>query len=160
MTATVSLDSTVESFEHWRATKKHSGASQIPEALWDMVFALEEKGFSASIIKRALSISSSQYQNQRNQRFSAKPAPAVLDKAKFVEAKCKAEPKAPKNESNKTVKAVKSNHKNDDWISTDTIIVECLRPDGVQLKIHTTNKRIHDILDAFFKAEYPAVQAC
>ena len=36
------------------------------------------------------------------------------------------------------------------YLDTTTIIVECIRPDGHRLKIHTTNNRIDVIMQAFF----------
>lgn len=169
----VTLDSVVEAFGHWRKTKKGSGHRQIPPELWDMVFALEDRGLSPSIIKGALSISAHQYHLQKEKRQH--PAPAIssveassVDKsadaesppARFVEAKVEPASDVKISTAAKTVKAVKSNHKNEAWLSNETVVVECLRPDGYQLKIHITNKRIQEILNAFFQADYPATQSC
>ncbi len=176
MTTAVTLDNTVEAFEHWRATKKSTGASQIPSELWDMVFSLEAKGLSPSVLKGALSISFTQYQTQKQKRLAVRDSVSSLpasdnrassstaDTLKFVEAKCSrassSKPEAVATEAGRTVKAIKSNHNNSDWLSTDTVIVECIRQDGHQLKIHMTSKRINEILSAFFHNDYQAGQLC
>ncbi len=55
------------------------------------------------------------------------------------------------NATKQAISQLKSTHTRPaDYLDPTTIIVECIRPDGHRLKIHTTCKRVSTVMDAFF----------
>ena len=48
------------------------------------------------------------------------------------------------------------NNQSENYLDTMTIIVECIRPDGHRLKIHTTTDRLEYVMQAFFTQEAAA----
>ena len=158
------LDSVLRDIEHWRANKNQYPNKSIPDTIWRNIFELS-KVHSLSRIKSIFGVSSNQY-NLKHQQL----VQASLSSIKRVENKSDKQPHAAFceveiGESGATVTplpnvqhatpaavaSLKSNNNDpSSYLDLSTIIVECIRPDGHRLKIHTTTKKINEVMQAFF----------
>jgi hypothetical protein len=133
----VTLDDVIKAMEQWRANKRRQ-AEQIPESIWQQIFALLER-FSESTLRSALRISAAQFQRKlaeynRQAVASETPLP-VMD---FCEVK-----KSPSLLKNSLYKPAKIP-------ATNTLVVEFCRADGQVMKIHTTTDSFAQLMKAFF----------
>jgi len=173
----VTIDAAISAFTNWRATKKGSKSTPIPNALWDMAFALEAVGYTPSLIKTALGLSTNQYQTQKNKRNksntalpeTALPRPCFVEAAHQVSGGEKEWPKRTQedlpslsdlaNTNRQSIKSVKTNNANHS-LNPQTVIVECIRDDGHRLRIHTTDERMVEIFSAFFNQPSQVSELC
>lgn len=168
----VTFDEAFKALQHWRKHKKEYPCAGIPENVWLKVFQLENNGYTANELKRLLTLNSQQYDKKRNE--FRQPSDhintfATLDKAQnnpepnspvdFCEAAVK-----PDNQQNipsltqaadntkKVISKLKStDNKTENYLDMTTIIVECIRPDGQRLKIHTTSQSLNVVMQAFYQ---------
>jgi len=160
----VTLGSVLRDIEHWRANKNQYPNKSIPDTIWRNIFELA-KVHSLSRIKSIFGVSSNQY-NLKHQQL----VQAALPSIKQAENRSEKQPHADfceveidklgatvtplPNVQHATSAAVAGLKSNDNdpssYLDLSTIIVECIRPDGRRLKIHTTTKKINEVMQAFF----------
>lgn len=132
----ITLDDVLKAMDQWRANKRKR-AEQIPESIWQQIFALHER-FSESTLRSALGISAAQFQRKlaeyNRQAVPSAPLP-VMD---FCEIK--QSPPLLKNSLYKPAKIP----------ATNTLVVEFCRADGQVMKIHTTTDSFAQLMQAFF----------
>ena len=173
-TESISIDAVMNKLQHWRANKSSYPDSGIPNTVWEMIFSLEAEGHRAGTLRSLFGLNSTQYAKKReelkassskksNPSTSPKIPPQVpepVNPATFAEVSVtsSASPQAQvlslaqaAANNQQAVKHLRStNTSPEQYLDTTTIIVECIRPDGHRLKIHTTNSRIDVIMQAFF----------
>lgn len=168
---TVTLDTTFAALKHWREHKEKYEGGGIPDKLWKMFFQLENNGMSASEIRRFFSINSQQYARKRialmplnskkpviQQAPHKNPPNPVKTDVNFCEVNVQSsvDQRIPSltqaaKASKKTLSQLRStNSSPKEYLDLTTIIVECIRPDGHRLKIHTTTQSLDKVMDAFF----------
>ena len=170
---TVTLDEVFKAVQHWRHNKKDYDKPGIPDTVWLMIFQLEDNGgYSPKELKRLFTLNSGQYVVKRSQLLSTSKSPAqpstTVDttvpphqpKVAFAQVTVETDPpiktavpslSEAANATRQVVSHLKSTHSRPaDYLDPTTIIVECIRPDGHRLKIHTTCKRVSTVMDAFF----------
>lgn len=171
-TNAVTLDDAFKAFKHWRSHKAEYPSIGIPNDLWVTIFDLEDEGYSSTELKRLFALSSSQY-NIKKKEFCepVTPLPSISDDKpntaanKTVELMSFCEVAAPPareesipfltekikatQQSLSRLKSTDNNPKH--YLDTTTIIVECIRPDGHRLKIHTTNQSLNIVMATFYQ---------
>ena len=174
-TEQLSIDSVLNKLQHWRANKSSYPDSGIPETIWQMIFALEDAGHRPTTLRSLFSLNSGQYTKKREQlksKAALKPnqndqVPSKANKPRSlvefgeVSVVSTAPPRSDvpsltqaASQNRQAVKKLRSTESSPDhYLDTTTIIVECIRPDGHRLKIHTTNNRLDTIMQAFFSQE-------
>ena len=166
-----SLDSVFNAMKHWRSNKQAYDGPGIPQKIWDVIFQLEKQGHKKSDLCRTFGLNSEQYNIMRGRR-SPTVNISTENKVENIEVKIK-KPEAVQfgeaicadNIANKSIpplvqaaqqtKQVINQLKTSDnqperYLDMTTIIVECVRPDGHRLKIHTTNDRLDIVMQCFF----------
>ncbi len=169
-TEAVSIDAVMNKLQHWRDNKSSYPGSGIPDAVWEMIFSLEGAGHRATTLRSLFGLSSAQYTRKREQLKAApakKSNPSTSTKAPkrdtsatFAEVSVTSSgppqagvPSLAQAAANnqQAVKHLRStNTSAEQYLDPTTIIVECIRPDGHRLKIHTTNNRLDVIMQTFF----------
>ncbi len=168
----ITLDEVFKALQYWRKHKKEYPSKGIPEDVWLKIFQLESNGYTANELKRLLTINSQQYDKKRNQARQSQDysnTPATLNNPQsnletdssvhFCEAVVKPDnsqnvPALTQavNNTKKAISKLKStDNKIENYLDLTTIIVECIRPDGQRLKIHTTNKSLDVVMQAFYQ---------
>ena len=171
--APLTIDKVFSALKHWREHKNEYASTGIPKDVWLMIFQLENNGYSAAEIKRLFTLNSSQYAKKKQQLSNNIPTqiPAAPQKSQvsttqqsdndidFCETTVKqsAPQKIPTlaesaNQTKQAVSQLKStqNHPQG-FLDLTTIIVECIRPDGHRLKIHTTTQSLDKVMEAFYR---------
>ncbi len=164
--AAVTLDQAFKALQHWRANKKAYEGKGIPDPVWHLIFQLEDTNeYSDEELKRLFDLNSRQYTLKRAslRGDKIKKAPEIhasvsaLDdnnpEINFCEATIAQEVPSLTDTKNNILKLKSSQSKPEEILDLATIIVECIRPDGQRLKIHTTNKNLDRIIGAFFQQE-------
>ena len=170
--ATITLDEVFKAMQHWRKNKKDYSGVGIPDKIWSSIFQLEHNGYSASELKRCFTLNSKQYnlkKKQLSQSNDDSDTPVVTknnqnepDRAEETVSFCEATV-APTHQSDipslevatsdtkKALLQIKStNNPVESYLDMTTIIVECIRPDGYRLNIHTTTESLDKVMLAFF----------
>jgi len=169
----ITLDSVFKDMRHWRKHKNEYPGAGIPDNVWRKLFQLEDNGYAAKELKCLFTLNSRQYDLKRHQLYQSRDqsiTPVGLTKNQstpkqsdspvgFCEAVVKTErqqtiPALTQAASNtkKALSTLKSTHqKAESYLDLTTIIVECIRPDGQRLKIHTTSKSLDTVMQAFFE---------
>lgn len=165
------LDSVFKSMRHWRTHKSEYASAGIPDKIWLMVFELERQGYSGSELRRLFGLNTNQFSSKKsalsgNRAVESQAATVKVQnkKSKGVEPSfCKAvvdqcqtnsTPSLTEASTHPKITVTKlssSNDKVETYLDVTTIIVECFRPDGHRLQIHTTNKSIDKVMQAFFQ---------
>lgn len=169
--AAVTLDTTFAALKHWREHKEEYEGGGIPDKLWKMFFQLENNGMSPSEIRRFFSINSQQYARKRIELMPLNSKKSVMQQVPHknppthvktdvnfceVNVKSSVDQKIPSltqaaKASKKTLSQLRSTDSSaEHYLDLTTIIVECIRPDGHRLKIHTTTKSLDQVMQAFF----------
>lgn len=170
----ISLDSVYKDIKDWRKNKHTYDTKGIPDPIWISIFKLEEQGFSGNELRRTLGLNSKQY-NIKHAQLTGTADNACEPKADKVEPKIGSaasidfseaiiSDKAAQNQipslskatekAKQAIKQLKSTNNEPVWdLDNSTIIVECVRPDGYRLKIHTTNCRLDIVMKTFFNQE-------
>lgn len=173
----ITIDSVLRDMDHWRTHKNDYPNKAIPDNLWLKIFKLARE-HSPSRVKTIFGLNSKQYQVKYDQlTFTDLPpvkttAPAKSKNASnptaFCEvsvkpaasthAKPQAAPAPLAHTSRDALAQLKSNDSNPaSYLDISTTIVECIRPDGHRLKIHTTNKKLHEVMKVFFECGVPSL---
>jgi hypothetical protein len=161
--APITIESALIEFEHWRMNKDQYTSKGIPDELWLKVFKLAETN-SNSRIRAIFGINNKQY-NYKYEELTRAGLPPLKRAPNKSEQESKinfCEVNVGNNdelrlstESSATAKAVSYLKSNDNdpatYLDLSTIIVECIRSDGKRLKIHTTTKKIPEVMKAFFE---------
>jgi len=168
----IKFDEVFLAMKHWKENKSEYPGPGIPDKIWLMLFQLENNGYTASDLKRLFSLNSNQFKIKRNQLHQAldhsnsptKPnAPQSKAENNVAVDFCEAVVKSdnPQNippltqaadNTKKAISKLKStNHKTENYLDITTIIVECIRPDGQRLKIHTTNQSLNIVMKEFYQ---------
>jgi hypothetical protein len=176
----ITLDTVLDSFQHWRDNKSSYPSNSIPDEIWLQVFALESQGrYKGSALRKIFGLNSTQYSRKRtelcssseseqsgNKQSISKESADVAAKGGsangFGEAVVEPLVSAAIPSLNGTTKTDLSKLKStkDDgfsFLAQSTIIVECIRSDGHRLKIHTTNNSLAAVMQSFFGQEAPQV---
>jgi hypothetical protein len=143
------LDDVSLAMKCWRETKKNSSDS-MPDEIWINIFKLADM-HSEKRVRVFLGITTTQYAEryrklspQLNRSQTPDPSP------EFCEATI---PPDRERQTRSSVQALRSNKPAlESYIDTNTIIVECIKPDGHRIKIHAVQKNIREIMLAFFDA--------
>jgi len=166
----VTLDDAFKAFKHWRSNKAAYPSTGIPNHLWGTIFQLEDEGYSSTELKRLFALSSSQY-NIKKKEFCQRPTASssvssdkpnvAIKKTEELVSFCEAavppvvmEPFLTEKikSTQQTLSKLKSTDNNSShYLDTTTIIVECIRPDGHRLKIHTTNQSLNIVMATFYQ---------
>lgn len=171
---TSTLGDVVTRIEHWRNNKSEYTGHGIPDAIWIKIFELDKSGsYTARQLKRILTLNSQQYNAKKAQLLKPKaatgkrpkprvnkaadtPHKKIPPEAEFCEAVVAPIPALTPVQTLKTastkaaIKQLKSTQKKpEEYLSTSTIVVEYIRPDGHRLKIHTTDQSIHHVMHSF-----------
>ena len=156
----ITIDKVFSALKHWRDHKSDYPSPGIPNDVWAMLFQLEKQGFTVAELRRIFSLSNTQYINKKKQLVNTEAnqssvvTPINIDNINFSEVKVKQnipELSERASQNKKAVTQLKSTK--DDLASIldlTTIIVECIRPDGHCMKIHTTTKSIDKVMQGFF----------
>ncbi len=169
----ITLDSVFKDMRHWRKHKNEYPEAGIPDGVWRKIFQLEDSGYTTRELKRLFTLNSKQHDLKRcqlRQSHDHNRAPLGLkmpqsqpeqteNPAVFCEAVVKTERQQnipaltqAANNTKKALSTLKSTHqKADSYLDLTTIIVECIRPDGQRLKIHTTSQSLDTVMQAFFE---------
>lgn len=167
-TSTPSIDVTLKKFAHWRKNKSHN-ASVIPNALWLQCFELAKEHGIASV-KVLFGLSHSQYKKKYHELIESKQPEINTGKSKVASVVdfAQAQPAIESSwdisdDTQSTTEEPASNFADDDlspkkkrlpsYIDVTTIIVECIRPDGYRLRLHTTTDSITEVMQAFFEVK-------
>lgn len=167
----ITLDRVLIALEHWRNNKKDYDSTGIPDDIWRMVFALEATNtFSASTLRKTLTLNTQQYKTKRLEFVKAKTEPSQarqensvtpdnqqvkpIDDCTFQEISppelnASKDDLALQNMQKKIDNLTSPEDRLEDYLDQNTIIVECFHPKGHRLKIHTTNKHIHTVIREF-----------
>lgn len=139
----VDLEQLAAKIESWRQTKKTQN-EKIPAAIWDEILAYHSKFPAQVAFHRRMGITATQLKNKlrevENENLFNDPAEL-----------CKI-PNIPKHDPNNNTTpkySAEHLHLNDDFSSLATIVVEFCRKDGCLMKIHTTTKNVHEIINSF-----------
>jgi len=169
----VTIDKVLNALNHWRENKHDYAGPGIPNEVWLLIFQLENKGHSVVDLRRIFSLSTTQYSTKKKQLINTEPGKplAVAQKKqsggspiddgdiKFCEATGQQNVPAQSipsltetaSQNKKAVTQLKSTNNNpESFLDLTTIIVECIRPDGHRMKIHTTTKSIDKVMQGFF----------
>jgi hypothetical protein len=173
----LSIDAVMSKLQHWRANKSSYPDTGIPDTVWKMIFALEDAGQRPTTLRSLFSLNSGQYAKKHeqlkaaaatksNQSTSTKAQPKVSEPAKpvafsevSVTSPAPLQTEVPSltqaaTNNRQAVKHLRSTDASPEhYLDTTTVIVECIRPDGHRLKIHTTNNRLDIVMQAFFAQE-------
>ena len=171
-TPPITLDKVFKAMQHWRSHKSEYPNPGIPTKLWLMIFELENNGYSGKELRRVLSLNSGQYNKKctelhktlkKNLKKSHNTSDKIMpsdNPINFCEATLE-KPTPPEdipaltkaaNNTQKALALLKStDNKPEQYLDMTTIIVECIRPDGHRLKIHTTHKSIDVVMQTFFQ---------
>lgn len=168
-TGKVTLDETFKAMQYWRTHKYEYNGPGIPNTVWFMIFQLEDNGYSSAEIKKLFTLNTVQYQKKKDELFQARIQGQVSASQKESQPKqasgvdfCEARimPDRPQDipplteaahNTKKAISHLKStSNKPETYLDLTTIIVECIRPDGHRLKIHTTNESIDKVMQAFY----------
>ena len=131
------LEKVHNEIENWRAKKKSQG-EKMPDTLWKKVISVCKQFPDQTKICRRLFITKAQLKSKLRE-FS--------DETLFndpVEL-CR----IPKVQSLPSYKAVE-----DGFSALSTLVVEFCRADGCVMKIHTTTKSIHDLINNFLGSHH------
>lgn len=172
-TTPISLDSTFKALLHWRNNRKLYEGSGIPDDVWKMIFQLETDGYSSNNLRKLFTLNSQQYKKKFNQFYPPENLADVKPKAEVALEPVVSTPEASTLESQSVqfaqavpslnqasqktklavtqLKSTDNNHER--YLDHSTIIVECIRPDGHRLKIHTTDSRIDLVMKSFYQQE-------
>ncbi len=158
----LTLDSVFKAVKHWREHKKDYKSNGIPNDLWKKFFQLEENGMVSTEVKRLFSLNSQQYAKKRHELIGeaipSNPPNAAKASIKFCEVNVKpssGQSIPPLTQTAKTTQKTLSHLRSTDrsaehYLDLTTLIVECIRPDGHRLKIHTTTQSLDQVMQAFF----------
>lgn len=172
----MSLDEVYEALNEWRRIKKY-GDSNVPENLWKPIFELAKKHTDKKIrslldIKKPLYDESYRKLFPKKEKVATESSPPVGDTSRracaditqepvFCEAKVTdptvIPPLVDHSKTNattqKTIKTLRSKDDGKQCLDYTTIIVECTRPDGHRLSIHTTTKTIKEVMTTFLNLQ-------
>jgi len=171
----VSLDSVFNAMQHWRVNKKSYDCNGIPDSIWDSIFQLEAQGLPDKELRRMFGLNSEQYRKKRGQHTREKiSAPKAVSDLQPVDNTVKTNnvtsiqfseaaieggaaqlpvpslTQAAKKTKQAITKLKSTDNTPESYLDTSTIIVECIRPDGHRLKIHTTTHRLDLVMQTFF----------
>lgn len=174
----VSIDSVFKELQHWRKNKKNYDCHGIPDNIWKSIFQLEAEGRPDKELRRIFGLNSEQYRKKHTQHYQLQTSSRPnVTKAHSINGVTKANNVAPiqfseamidnagqhspilplaqaAQKTKQAISQLKSTDNNPErYLDTSTIIVECIRPDGHRLKIHTTNHRLDVVMRAFFSQE-------
>jgi len=180
--AAVSLDSVLTELEHWRANKSEYPTNSIPDKVWYHIFQLASEGrHGEAALRKIFGLNSVQYRRKKTELCATENS--TMAELPSIEATTVQERESHSSTASLpafgevvslesstisvpglhgTTKAdltqLKSN-KNESlsFLDNSTIIVECIRPDGYRLKIHTTNSSLDTVMNTFFSQEVAAV---
>ena len=171
-----SVDAVLQDLKNWRENKSSTSERSIPDKVWKKIFKLEKSGHRAATLRSLFSLNSQQYRKKHEQltgNLSSKDTKVNSKKTasthpfvptQFGEVSMTVVPDVPSlaqaaKQNKEDIKHLKSTHTSTStYLDTSTIIVECIRPDGHQLKIHTTHNKLDVIMQTFFKQE--AAEPC
>ena len=173
---TITLDAVLDLLEHWRSNKSSYPNSSIPDEIWQQVFALESQGrHTGSTLRKLFGLNSSQYKRKRTElcsppkpeQSSKEPSsstplsdvaiestPATTFAEAVVAPLTPTEPPSVNGTTKADLSRLKSTKEDGlSFLAQSTIIVECIRPDGHRLKIHTTHNSLDSVMQSFFSQE-------
>lgn len=167
----VTIDDICKAMQHWRANKLSYTDRGVPDKIWRSIFQLEGQGYSVSQLRQMFGLNSAQYKRKHDQLCSKVvsqhqvAAHQVKQKAsqnaaiQFSEVVIADKstipplPSAPR-QTKQAIKKIKSNvQKPESYLDMTTVIVECIRPDGHRLKIHTTQTHLAILMQSFYNQE-------
>jgi len=133
----ITIESVHNEIENWRAKKKSQG-EKMPDALWKKVISLCKQFPDQTKICRRLFITKTQLKAKLRE---------FGDEALFNDPieLCK----IPKIQSLPSYKDVE-----DGFSALSTLVVEFCRADGCVMKIHTTTKSIHELINNFLGTQH------
>ncbi len=158
------LHSVNEAIENWRRTKSGNGGHSMPDSLWQQIFLLAES-YTAKKVRHFFSLSKTQYDSKFKKLFPPSEPPregpttpesSGSKDTDFCEVTIQPTDTVPSlsdvaHTTSSSIQQLKSNKSDPStYLDYNTIIVECIRPDGQRLKIHTVQKNVDQILTAFF----------
>ena len=176
--ATVTLDEVFAEMQYWRDHKDEFDGYGIPDGIWSKIFQLETGVYSATQLRRLFSLNSQQYIAKKKQLSESgilEPKPIKVasniatqqalpcspdNKLELCEALISEGTQADSipslteksTETKKAITQLKSTQqKPENYLDMTTIIVECIRPDGHRLKIHTTTQSIDKVMQGFIQ---------
>lgn len=171
-TDSISLDTVFKALQHWRKNRKSYEGSGIPDKVWLMIFELEGNGYTGKELRRLFTLNSQQYSLKRNELCHEKNTPIIKptntpkpditqqnNSTNFSEAIISVTndvspvPSLTQriNQTKQAIVRLKSpDNRAENYLDTSTIIVECIRPDGHRLKIHTTTDRLDTVMQTFY----------
>lgn len=163
-TKPATLDQVFQAITHWRENKNSYDMPGIPDKIWHMIFKLESQGHSGAQLRRMFSLNSSQYKKKQSElNATEQPTDENIKKnnspaqANFSEVNVSENIMPLPSEINHTKQVIKKLKSTDNdvtsYLSNNTMVVECFRPDGGRLKIHTTCERFSEIFHNFFAGE-------
>lgn len=171
----ISIDAVLSRLQHWRENKSSYPNTGIPDDIWQMIFSLENAGHRPSTLRSLFSLNSQQFLKKREQLKLKPVAPSrevgqakvkanesLLSSAQFSEvavttSTTEIPPLTSAAIRTQQAKQLRSPDQSpSQYLDMATIIVECIRPDGHRLKIHTTHHRLDVIMNAFFAQEDPS----
>ncbi len=170
-TTPTTLDKVFKALQYWRAHKDQYEGKGIPDSIWRLIFQLEEnKEYSSGELKTLFALNSKQYKVKRsllckdsqetipaalepNNTSKASPAnPAKLDFAEATVDQMIPSLAESARRTKQVISKLKSTHlKPEQYLDPTTIIVECIRPDGHRLKIHTTTQSLDRVMQTFIQ---------
>ena len=167
-----SLDEVFKAVQHWRDHKTDYKGVGIPDDIWVKIFQLESQGYTGIQLRRLFGLNSAQYSRkymtltQEDNSASTidatpksvKTKPATPPPCEFGEATLSSAQQAvpsldtvAANQTRQALSQLKSTHRQaESYLDINTVIVECIRPDGHRLKIHTTSERLDILMQSFF----------
>ena len=172
-TAQVSLDSVFKALTHWRNNRRAYDTPGIPDEIWVAIFQLEGQGYPDKELRRMFGLNTTQYKRNRSIYYPSQSNPDISKPIKsgvnlkqlmpqFNEAIIEQETLQAQvpalaqaaQQAKQAITQLKSPGKQTQrYLDTTTVIVECIRPDGHRLKIHTTNSRLDVLMQCFFTKE-------
>ena len=169
--STTSLDEVFKAVQHWRDHKTDYKGVGIPDDIWVKIFQLESQGYTGIQLRRLFGLNSAQYsrkymtltQEDNSATIDATPKsvktkPPMPPPGEFGEAIVSSAQQAvpsletvAANQTRQALSQLKSTHRQaESYLDINTVIVECIRPDGHRLKIHTTSERLDVVMQNFF----------
>lgn len=166
----ITIDNIFDEMESWRESPDHKKG--IPDELWIKIFKLARR-YPEKRLRSIFSINSKQYKIKHDQLMLKKPKKlddinsknnSAIDQARakpnFCEVKIapsisdNVPPLTSEREIDKAKKHIKTLRSNsndpESYLSLNTVIVECVHPNGQKLKIHTTNQSLAEVMQAFY----------
>ena len=168
------LDAAFKAMQHWRDNKADYDRPGVPDTVWQLVFQLEaQPEFDKTTLCHLLKLNSEQYDKKRKQHVPAakpaaptkpaseasKPEPLQFGEARVVDSTVQGTPPlaAAAQKTQQAVKQLKKvERQTARYLDITTIIIECVRPDGHCLKIHTAQEQLPSIMQHFFNQEASA----